>query len=458
MTMRTLFLAGSALLCCLAAPVRSAPEGQTVNWPEFRGPDGSGVAIAKLPEKWDVARGENVKWQTPIEGLGHGSPVVCDGKVFLVTAVNGTPQPVKTGIFGDIAPVENEKPFEWKLVCLDFKTGAVLWSQTAAHGPAKVKRHPKSSHANCTPAADGRHVVAFFGSEGLYCFDMEGHPLWHRDLGVLDAGFYVVPSAQWEFGSSPVISGDRVIVQCDVQKDSFVAAFALDDGRELWRTPRDEVPTWSTPAVIHPEGRPAQVVCNGHKHAAAYDLETGKEVWSIALPGDIPIPMPVAAHDLVFFTNAHGAPAGIYAVRTSAHGSIRVPPANTANESVVWTTNRGGSYIPTPIVVGDLLYCCNWTGVLACFDAQTGEERYHTRLPGSEAGYCASPVGTANQLYLVSEEGTVAVVKTGPEFHLAATNSLGAKCLATPAISGDTLLFRTESALIAIADRSAAPN
>jgi outer membrane protein assembly factor BamB len=431
-----------------AAPLSAAEEA--LNWPSFRGLSATGIAEANLPDKWDVAKSENIKWQTPVEGLGHGGPIVWNNKIFVVTAVNGDPQPVKTGVFGDIRPVENEKPFQWKLLCIDFDTGKVIWDRTAAHGAAQVKRHPKSSHANCTPATDGKHVVAFFGSEGLYCFDMEGKPLWQKDLGLLDAGFYMVPEAQWEFGSSPVIEGDRVIVQCDVEKNSFVAAYSLDDGHELWRTARDEVPTWSTPTVIHPKGRAAQVVCNGHKHAAGYDLETGKEIWTLAMPGDIPIPTPIYADDLIFFTSAHGGPSGVFAVRPSAHGDITPGAGRSDGRDVAWSTNRGGSYIPTPIVIGDLLYCCNWPGVLTCFDARSGREVYHTRLPGSEAGFTASPVGTASRIYVVSEEGIVHVIEPGNEFHLLATNSLGARSLATPAIARDTLLFRTESGLIAV--------
>lgn len=372
------------------------------NWPSFRGPGAGGVARADLPEKWDLTNSSNVRWRCPIEGLGHGGPAVWGNQVFVLTADNGAAQPVKTGVFGDIAPVEGEKPFAWKLLCVDLTSGRLLWNRTAVRGEAKIKRHPKSSHANCTP----------------------------------------------------VIDGGRVIVECDVEENSFLADFSLEDGRELWRTPRDEVPTWSTPTIIHPEGRPAQVVCNGHKHAAGYDPGTGKEIWSLAMPGDMPIPTPIFAHDLIFFTSAHGGPSGIFAVRPSAVGDISLPAGQSASQSVAWSTNRGGSYIPTPIVIGDLLYCCNWNGVLTCFDAGSGREVYHTRLPGSEAGFTASPVGTANKLYLVSEEGLVHVVKPGPEFSLLATNSLGAKCLATPAIAHDTLLFRTESGLLAIGKSS----
>lgn len=450
------FLVATAICTLVSSPPRFASaQGSQPNWPSFRGEGASGIGAGNPPVKFDVERSENIKWRTPVEGLGHGGPVVWGSRVYIVTAAGASPQPVKTGVFGDIAPVQNEKTFDWKLLCLDLNTGAVLWNQTAAHEAAKVKRHPKSSHANGSPATDGKHVVAFFGSEGLHCFDADGKPLWHKDLGTLDAGFYVVPDAQWEFGSSPVIADDRVVVQCDVQKNAFVAAFALEDGREIWRTPRDEVPTWSTPTILRPEGKPAQVICNGHKHVAAYDLQTGKEIWALKMPGDIPIPTPVVAHDLIFLTSAHGGPSGVFAVKTSATGDISLPKGQTSGPNVAWSTNKGGSYIPTPIVVNDLLYCLNWNGVLTCFDAPSGREIYHTRLPNSEAGYTASPVAAANgTLYFVSEEGVVSAVQPGPEFKILATRPLGTKCLATPAIANDTLLFRTESALIAVAENA----
>ena len=200
------------LLINLAWTSTLSAADESVNWSSFRGPGASGFARANLPDKWDLAKVENIKWKTPIEGLGHGGPIVWDKKIFVVTAANGDPQPVKTGVFGDIRPVENEKAFEWKLLCLDFDSGKIIWDRTAAHGAAQVKRHPKASHANCTPATEGKFVVAFFGSEGLYCFDVEGKLLWHKDFGLLDAGYYMVPEAQWEFGSSPVIEGDRGIV------------------------------------------------------------------------------------------------------------------------------------------------------------------------------------------------------------------------------------------------------
>lgn len=317
-------------------------------------------------------------------------------------------------------------------------------------GPA-VKRHPKSSHANCTPATDGAHVVAFFGSEGLYCFDPEGKPLWHKDLGLLDSGFYVVPEAQWEFGSSPVIADQKVIIQCDVQKSSFVAAFDVTDGHELWRTPRDDVPTWSTPTVYSDGGR-AQVICNGHKHAAGYDLQTGKELWRANVPGDIPVPTPVVAGDLIFLTSGHGAPSAIYAIRISAAGDVSLAPGQLSSPAVAWSTMHGGTYMQTPIVVGDLLYCCNWNGVLSCFEANTGQPVFQVRLPpSSEAGLTASPGALGDKIYFVNEQGDVAIVQAGREFKQVAQNRLGGKCLSTPAVGKGVLLFRTETDLIAIA-------
>ena len=419
------------------------------NWGSFRGPGASGMSQQNAPLNWDVERSQNVKWKTPIPGLGHSSPIVWNDRIFITTAVSPERQSVKTGVYGEIEPVVENGRFEWKILCLDKNRGSVLWERTAAEGSPKVKRHPKSSHANCTPVTDGSHVVAFFGSEGLYCFDLQGKPLWHKDLGLLDSGFYVVPEAQWEFGSSPVIAENKVIVQCDVESNSFVAAFDVADGHELWRTPRDEVPTWCTPTVYR-DGRRTQVICNGHKHAAAYDLQTGKELWTTRVPGDIPVPTPVVAGDLIFLTSSHGGPSAIYAIRTTAVGDISPLPGQLSSPGVAWSVMHGGSYMQTPLVLGELLYCCNWNGVLNCFEASSGNLVYQTRLPNSEAGFTASPVALGDKIYLVGEQGDVHIIQAGRQFKEVAQNRLGAKCLATPAVGDGVLLFRTETDLIAI--------
>ena len=185
----------------------------------------------------------------------------------------------------------------------------------------KIKRHTKATHANSTLATDGERIVAFFGSEGLYAFDMKGNPIWKKDLGVLDAGYYVVPEAQWETGSSPILHEGVVVVQADVQKDSFLAADRREGRKELWRKSREDVPTWSTPTVHQVNGR-TQILVNGMRHVGAYDFKTGKEIWKLSGGGDIPVPTPVVSDGLVYITNFHGLMAPVYAIKDTASGDI----------------------------------------------------------------------------------------------------------------------------------------
>ncbi|MCZ6599069.1 MAG: PQQ-binding-like beta-propeller repeat protein, partial [Planctomycetota bacterium] len=304
------------LLLTLASPLASRAVAQDGNWPSFRGPQASGVAEGyPTPVTFDVEAGTNVRWKTPIPGLAHSSPVIWGDHVYLTTAVKTGAEEaeLKVGLYGNIFPVQDEGAHELRVLCLDKGSGRILWTRTAFEGVPQVMRHPKGSHAACTPATDGEHVVAFFGSEGLYCYDAEGKQLWKKDLGPLDSGYYLMPKAQWGFASSPVIHEDLVLVQCDVNGDSFVAALKLADGTELWRTPRDDVPTWGSPTVDVREGR-SQVIVNGFKHIGGYDLRTGAELWKLEGGGDIPVPTPIVAHDLVFITNAHGTMAPIYAI------------------------------------------------------------------------------------------------------------------------------------------------
>ncbi|MHC4811313.1 MAG: outer membrane protein assembly factor BamB family protein, partial [Planctomycetota bacterium] len=303
---KTLTPLALALLAALCA-------GQTGagNWPSFRGPAAAGVGDGTTVTEWDVETGTNLLWKTAIPGLGHSSPVIWGDRIFVTTAVpkSGTSE-LKVGLYGDIAAHTDDRAHAFKLLAIDRRGGEILWQRDAHVGVPRVKRHLKASHANSTPATDGERVVAFFGSEGLYAYDLDGKLLWKKDLGVLDSGFFQVPTAQWGFASSPVLHDGKVIVQVDIQKGSFVAAFDAADGRELWRTPRDEVPTWSTPAVAPYTGgdEPSlQVVANGWKHIGGYDLESGRELWKLVGGGDIPVPTPVHADGRIVVTSAHGA-------------------------------------------------------------------------------------------------------------------------------------------------------
>jgi outer membrane protein assembly factor BamB len=447
-------LLGLAAAALVGATVSADTPRPGIDWPSFRGPSARGVAEGKpAPTTWDVPGGKNVRWRTPVAGLGHSSPIVWGDQICASSAVSGKANPeLKVGLYGDIKPVEDDSSHQWLVMCFDKRTGKPLWQRTAHTGVPKIKRHFKSTHASSTLATDGRFIVAFFGSEGLYAYDMKGTEVWKKDFGVLDSGFFMVPEAQWGFASSPVIHDNRVVIQVDVQKGSFVAALHLPTGRELWRTPRNEVPTFSSPTVLVDGGR-TQVVLNGWKHIGGYDFETGKELWRMTGGGDIPVPTPVVDNGLIFITNAHGKMAPIYAVRPTATGDITLKEGETSSPQIAWSYLRDGGYMQTPIVYQGLLYVCRDNGVLSVFDTVSGQRLYQSRLADGRTGFSASAVASNDRLYFTSEEGDVYVIKAGKTFEQIVVNPLGEVAMATPAISEGTMFFRTKSHLVAVAEQ-----
>ncbi len=423
------------------------------NWPSFRGYRACGVSEGfSTPLSWNMEKSEKVRWKTPIPGLGHSSPAIWGDRIFITTAVKDEGESsLKVGLYGDIEPVKETNAFSWRVLCIDKNNGKVLWDREACRGKPKVKRHPKSSHANPTPCTDGKHLVAFFGSEGLYCYDMEGEVLWKKDLGILDSGYFRSPSAQWGGGSSPVIHEGMIILQCDVQKGSFLAAFDLHDGRELWKTSRDDLPTWGTPTVYTGEPR-SQIIVNGYKHIGGYALKTGAEIWKLKGGGNIPVPTPVVAEDLVFITSAHGSMSPIYAVRLSATGDISLSKDTLRNEHIAWSIRRGGNYMTTPIVYQGYLYCCSNGGRLSCFETETGRLLYAENLGSRRKAFTASPVAADGKIYYTGEKGDIFVVKAGPEFKLLGVNAMNETCMATPAISDGMLFFRTRHHLVVLGE------
>jgi outer membrane protein assembly factor BamB len=424
-----------------------------IDWPTFRGAAARGVGDgAPAPATWDVPGGKNVRWRVAVPGLGHSSPIVWGQQVCTSSAVSGQANPeLKVGLYGNIESVLDGTPHRWLVMCFDKSTGKLLWERASHTRVPKVKRHTKSTHASSTLATDGRHILAFFGSEGLFAYDMKGTLVWKKDFGVLDSGFFMVPEAQWGFASSPTIHDGRAIIQVDVQKGSFVAALDVATGKELWRTPRNDVPTWSSPAVVTLGGR-TQVVVNGWKHIGGYDFATGAELWRMTGGGDIPVPTPIVAHDLMFITNAHGKMSPIYAVKPTASGDITLKEGETANAHIAWSYVRDGGYMQTPIVYDDLLYVCRDNGVLSVFDAKTGTRHYQGRLADGKTGFSASAVASNGRIYFTSEEGDVYVLKAGTAFEQLAVNPLGEVAMATPAISEGAMFFRTRGNLVAVAD------
>jgi outer membrane protein assembly factor BamB len=438
------------------------PARAQTNWPSFRGVNADGIAKgAVTPAIWNAEKSENILWKRAIPGLGHSSPIIWGDRLFVTTAINQRQTaPLKVGLYGDPESAQDNDIQQWKVFCLNKRTGNILWEQTAHEGVPKQKRHPKATHANCTMATDGANVVAFFGSEGLYCYDLDGHLRWQKDWGTLRTSPVVYndkPDPQgvdleWGFASSPIIYGNRVFVQCDVLTNGFVAALNLADGKEVWRTRRDDTATWSTPTICAEGPRP-QIIVNGWKHMGGYDLRTGEEIWWMSGGGDCPVPTPVVWNGLVFLMSAHGPRRPIYAVRTDASGDVSLRDGTATNREVAWSAVHGGSYMQTPLVYGEYLYSCHVDGVLSCYEARTGKQMYKERLGTGADGYTASPVAAEGKLYFTSEQGSVFVVNPGPEFIVLATNRMGEVCMATPAISEGTIFFRTQGHMVAVGGR-----
>ena len=426
-------------------PTKRYQPTKPMNWPSFRGPHGSGVADGqRAPTKWNAETGENIKWKTVIPGLALSSPVVWGDRLFITTADSGDADAeFRAGAYGDIKAAKDDSPHEWKVLCLNAKSGKILWGKTAHRGKPRSERHTKATQANCTAAVDGQHVVVNFGSEGLYCYDFEGELLWKKDLGILNAGWFFDPSYQWGFGSSPVIHDDLVIVQCDVNRTAFIAAYQIDSGSEVWRTTRDELPSWGTPTTVKSAKR-VQVVTNSSKHIYGYNPRTGEELWRLSGNSEVTVGTPVFGHDLMFFTGGYPPIQPIYAVNVDAAGDITLKEGEETNEHVAWSKRRGGTYMPTPIVYEDYLYTCGNNGVLTCYEAKTGKQVYRTRIADGVAGsYTASPIAADGKLYFSSEDSGIFVVQAGPKYELLAENPMGEIVMATPAISDGMIFVRT---------------
>ena len=424
------------ILCFLVLDV----SGQ--NWPQFRGPGASGVVEGRpAVVKWDAEKSVNTVWKTAIPGLAHSSPVVWGDKVFITTAVSTGKDETRYGLFGDVAPVKDDPKHIWKVYALDKFTGKILWERIAYEGLPKVKRHPKSTHADSTPVTDGKYLVVLFGSHGLYAYNLDGKLLWKQDIGVLDSGWFYDPDYQWEHGSSPIIYRDLVIVQADIQKDSFIAAYSLKSGKLVWKTPRVEVSSWGTPTVYEGKTR-AELIANGSKAIRGYDPLTGRELWRLTPNSEITTPTPFAARNLIYVTSGYAPLQPIYAIKPGAEGDISLKDGAASNSFIAWSKQRGGPYMPTPIVYGDVLYTCANQGVLTAYNADTGERLYQERLGGTGGAFTSSPVASDGKLYLASEDGDVFVVKTGPKYELLSKNPVGEVMMASPAISDGLIIVR----------------
>jgi outer membrane protein assembly factor BamB len=409
------------------------------NWPGWRGPASLGVSTEKgIPVQWDLSK--NVQWKAEVPGLGHSSPIVWGDRIFLTTAVSSDPKEDnwQKGFFsGERKPDEAE--ISWQVLCFDRETGKMLWQKTAVRRKPVHARHTKNSYASQTPVTDGAHVYAFFGDQGMYCYDFQGNLIWSRELGSLTM------RNGWGLGSSPVLYRDLVIQTCDQETgESFVIALDKKSGKTVWKTDRDELSSWSTPFLYLQGARP-ELIVNATRAIRGYDPQSGKLLWECRGPATaITVPTPTFSNGLIIVSSGFipEPVRPITAFRPGASGDITLKEGQTASAAIVWRQMAAAPYIPSPTAYGDYIYVVLDQGFIACYEAKTGKEVYSRRRIGIGANFSASPVAVDGKLYCASEDGDVFVIRAGPEYELLAKNSMGEPVMASPAVSGGRMFIR----------------
>lgn len=433
------------------APKRPDPNTANGSWPSFRGSQASGIAENQnLPDTWNVKTGENILWRTPIAGLAHSSPVVWGNRIFLTSAVSSDPKATfRPGLYGDGDASKDRSRHRWTIYALDKRSGKIVWERVAHEGEPVDKRHIKSTYANSTPATDGRIVVAWFGSQGVHAYDVKGRFLWKVDLGRVDMGAYDIPTFEWGPASSPIIWNNLVILQCDTQTDSFILALDAATGKTVWKTDREELPSWGTPTVALTASGP-ELVTNASNFIRGYDPRTGEELWRLGRSSKITAPTPIFADGLFVVASGRGPERPIFVVRASARGDLTLPEGKTASEVIVWSRTGRGSYMPTPLSYKGILYVLSNNGLFDAYNLKTGDEIYRQRLPLIGSGFSASPVAADGKMYLSNEDGEILVIRAGDKFSHIATNSMGELLMATPAFSDGAMYVRSANSLFAI--------
>jgi outer membrane protein assembly factor BamB/protein tyrosine phosphatase (PTP) superfamily phosphohydrolase (DUF442 family) len=421
------------------------------SWPTFRGPNASGVAEGQnLPDEWNAKTGQNILWRTPIPGLAHSSPIVWGNRIYVTSAVSSDPKATfKPGLYGDGDASKDGSTHKWMIYALDKRTGKVVWERVAFEGEPREKRHIKATYANSTPATDGRIVVAWFGSQGVHAYDVNGKFLWKVDFGRIDLGAYDVPAIEWGPASSPIIWKDLVILQCDTQTDSFIVALNAATGETVWKTVRDEIPSWGTPTVVT-TAKGEELVANASNYIRGYDPRTGKELWRLGKSSKITAPTPIYADDIVVVASGRGPERPIFVVKAGARGDLTLPDGKTSSDAVIWSRTGRGSYMPTPLIYKGVLYVLANNGTFDAYNLKTGDEVYRQRLPLVGNGFSASPIAADGKIYLPNEDGEILVISAGEKFAHLKTNSMGELLMATPALSEGVMYVRTAQSLFAV--------
>lgn len=416
------------------------------NWPQWRGPSQQGVTSELgLVTQWGDR--ENILWKTSIPGRGHSSPIVWNDQLFLTTALEGPELPdgprAPKHMMGD----QEFKHPDWtgsdhvwslKVLSLDRKTGQILWERAAYEGPVYDHKHRANTYASPTPVTDGTYLWAYFGAEGIYCYDLQGNLIWEKDLG--DIG-----TIGMGVGSSPVLHEDKIILVCDQNfggNESFVVALNKRTGERIWKVDRTQRASWATPLLLTVEGRD-ELLVSGAEQIVSYDPATGEVIWTSEGVVSHAIPSIVYDDKRVYLSAGSQAKRAM-AIRLGGRGDL------TGSDYVVWRHDKGTAYVPSPIYYQGYLYLMTDKGILTCLDAETGEVIYEGGRVPVPATFKASPVAFDGKILLSSEDGDVFVIKAGPQHEVLQTNSLHEPIVASPAISNGVIFIRGAQHLFAI--------
>ena len=430
--------------CLSAARADEFPKGAVNNWHQWRGPLATGMAPkGNPPLKWDEKT--NVRWKVKIPGKGSSTPVVWGDRVFVLSAVktNRMAAPAdlpKVDAKFDRKTQPPRNYYRFVVVCLDRKTGKVLWERTAAERVPHEGHHPSHSYAAGSPVTDGERLYACFGSFGLYCYDFAGKLLWQRDLGRL------ISRLGWGEACTPALRGDALLVNWDNEASSYLLRLDAKTGKTRWKVARDEPTTWTTPLIVEYRGA-TQVVMNGTHKARGYDLATGKVLWEVGPLTINAIPSPVSANGVVYCMSGYRGSVA-YAVPLDARGDL------SGTKKLLWKVSKGTPYVPSPLLDGDRLYFTQMnTPLLTCLDARTGKALIdRVRLPAIESLY-ASPAGAAGRLYFVGQDGTTVVLRRADKMEVLSVNRLDDPIDASPVIVGRQMFLRGHNYLYCLEER-----
>ncbi len=432
------------VLLCLAAPTALIGADANDQWPQWRGPLLNGTSpTADPPLKWSET--QNVKWKTKVPGFGTSTPIVWGQHVFILTAEASTNSPAaaQTAEAAASPPGRSQKPLvahRFSVLCYSRDTGKLLWEKSARDVTPHEGHHTDHGFASASPCVDGQRLIAYFGSRGLHCYDLEGNLQWSKDLGRMRT------RNSFGEGASPALYRDSVVVNWDDEGDNdFIAAFDKKSGQELWRTPRAESTGWSTPLIVEYQGK-AQAVVNATGSVRSYDLATGKELWNCPGQTANAIPTPVASSDTVFVTSGFRGSA-LFAIALGKTGDLK------DTDAIRWTRSKNTPYVPSPLLAGDLLYTISMNNpVLTCVDAGSGKPHFEGQKLEGLTGVYASPVSAKDRVYVLGRNGVCLVLKKGPDFEVLATNKLDDKTDASIALAGRDLFVRGHQYLYCISE------